>query len=229
MATAAFAARTIAAAAAPTAAGRPRLTIVRGLLLDTLVPWAVYTAATRWLGCSAAPALMLSATMPLMDAARSLRRRESVSPVAVLVALGLAASVVAMLLGGSARLLLLRESLVTVLVGLVCFLSLPTRRPLMFFFMRHFAAGGDADKLRYFNEGIARAGFLRTVRTVTAVWGGVFLLEFAVRAWLVFHCSVATVLLVSPVLMNGMIGAAVAWNVWFGRRQKAAAALKAAA
>ena len=98
----------------------------------------------------------------------------------------------------------------------------------MFFFIRHFVAGNDAAKLRSFNEGIARPGFLRVVRTVTAVWGGVFLLEFVVRAWLVFHSSASVVLLVSPVLMNGMIGAAIAWNVWYGKRQKAAAAQQAA-
>ncbi len=207
---------------------RQRLTVVRGLLLDTLVPWAVYTAASHWFGLGAVPALMLSAAVPLIDAARGLRRSGGVSPVAVLVSLGIVASLAAMLLGGSAQLLLLRESLVTVLVGLACFASLFTRRPLMFFFMRYFVAGNDADQLRRFNEGIARASFLRTVRIVTAVWGSVFLLEFAVRAWLVFHCSAAVVLLVSPVLMQGMIGAAVAWNVWYGKRQKAAAALRAA-
>ena len=216
-------------ATAPTAATGSRLTMVRGLLLDTLLPWAVYSAATHWFGLGAAPALMLSSAVPMIDAARSLRRHGSVNPVAMLVSVGIVASIIAMLLGGSAQLLLLRESLVTALVGLACFASLFTRRPLMFFFMRHFVAGNDADKLRYFNEGIARASFLRAARTVTAVWGGAFLLEFAVRAWLVFHCSAAVVLLLSPVLMNGMIGAAIAWNVWYGKRQKAAAEQQAAA
>ncbi len=202
-------------------AAQSRSGVVRGLLFDTLVPWGVYTAATHGLGCSTMQALMLSAAVPLAAAARTLHRREGISPVTVLVVLGIAASAAAMLLGGSARVFLLRESLLTVLLGLVCFASLPTRRPLMFFFMRHFVAGSDALKLRSFDARWSHAGFRRAVRTGTAVWGGVFLLEFAVRAWLVLHCSVSTVLLVSPVLMNGMVGAAVAWNVWYGKRQRA--------
>ena len=99
----------------------------------------------------------------------------------------------------------------------------------MFFFMRYFVAGTDAEKLSYFNRGIERPAFRRTVRAVTAVWGAVFLAEFTVRAWLVFHCSAATVLLVSPVLMNGMVAGTIGWNIWYGKRQQAKAAAAMAA
>ena len=206
---------------------QPHYGMVRRLLVDTLVPWAAYTAATRWLGCTPVHALMLSAVASMLDAAQGLRRGKAVSPVAILVSLGLACSMGAMLLGGSAQILLLRESLLTAVVGFACLLSLPARRPLMFFFIRYFVAGTDAEKLNSFNRSIDRPGFRRVVRTVTAVWGCVFLAEFALRAWLVFHCSASTVLLVSPVLMNGIVGSTVAWNVWYGKRQKAKAAASA--
>ena len=83
-------------------------------------------------------------------------------------------SLLAMLIGGDARLLLLRESILTPLLGFACLLSLPTKRPLMFIFMRRFTAGADPGKPQYFNEGIKRPSLLHVVRVATGVWAAVF-------------------------------------------------------
>ncbi len=203
-----------------------RSATVRGLVFDTAVPWAVYTVAIHSLHLAEVQALMLCAAVPMADAARGLLRREAISPVAVLVALGIVCGAGAMLLGGDAHVLLLRESLLSALIGLTCLASLATKRPLWFFFMRYFVAGADPEKQREFTAGLARPGFVRVMRTVTAVWGTMFLVEFAMRAWMVYHLSASAVLIASPILMNSMIGATTAWNIWYGKRKQAAAAAR---
>ena len=67
------------------------------------------------------------------------------------VPIGIGADSVALLFGGSPRLLLVRESLITAVFGLACFFSLLLPRPMMFYFARNFIAGTDPARQARFN------------------------------------------------------------------------------
>jgi hypothetical protein len=130
----------------PMAADAPRPPL-RGFLWDIAlnagIPLLFYRLAKRYLSASEVGALAIAATFPLAKSILDLTRRRRLDPVAVIVLLGIAVSAVGVLMGGSARLLLIRESLFTGALGLACFASLLLPRPLMFYFGRHFMAGRD--------------------------------------------------------------------------------------
>ena len=196
---------------------------LRGVLTDTMLPLALYALARHKLGCTEVQALLLTSALPIAGAFLNWRRHASLSPVSVLVLAGIVVSIAAMLLGGGTRLLLLRESLFTVALSVVCLLSVPTRRPLMFFFGRYFVAGNDPVKRAAFDAKLAHPAFLHTQRVITGVWGAVYLGEFIAKLLLVDHCSTMTVLAVSPLLGNGAIFGTIAWTVWYGKRAQARA------
>lgn len=81
-------------------------------------------------------ALAVAALFPIGKSAFELAYHRQLDPISILVLLGIAADSVALLFGGSPRLLLVRESLITGVFGLACFSSLLWPRPLMFYFAR---------------------------------------------------------------------------------------------
>jgi hypothetical protein len=81
----------------------------------------------------------------------SLIRRRKLDPLGILVMVGVFASVLGVLLGGSTQLLLIRESFVTGALGVACFISLLLPRPLMFYIGRQMMAGDNPEKLAQFN------------------------------------------------------------------------------
>lgn len=105
---------------------------VRAFLVDlglnTVVPLACYREA-RARGASELAALVISGVYPLAASLFSLLRDRALNPFSPVVLIGLAVSAVALLLGGTPRLILLRESLPTLAVGLACLATLITRRP----------------------------------------------------------------------------------------------------
>ena len=202
-------------------ARRPYLPLMRqarSIAADALLPLALFLLVRRW-GSSESHAIMVAATAPLASAALALRRDASLSPTSIVVFSGMLVTLVALALGGSPQILLLRESLVTAGLGAACLVSVPFRRPLMFYFVRHLAAAGDATKFGPFTDRLHSAPFVRALRVVTAVWGVNLLLEFLARAWLIYHAKPATVLAVSPLMMNGIIFSTLTWALWYGKRK----------
>ncbi len=95
-------------------AARPRL---RGALTDialnAAIPLLLYRLAKRYLAASEVGALTCAAAFPLGKSAWDVTRRQRLDPVAMVVLLGILGSGAGVLLGGTPRLLLLRESLFT--------------------------------------------------------------------------------------------------------------------
>src|ERR1019366_2093984 len=103
------------------------------------------------------------------------------------------------LASGDARLVLVEGSVPTAVFGLVCLGSLWSSRPLMFRFALEFM-GADTPKGRGFDARWRYAGFRRTFRVMTAVWGVAYLAEAAARVVIVETTTTATALTVSKVM-----------------------------
>jgi hypothetical protein len=69
-------------------------------------------------------ALIFATAFPIPKSAYGLMRRRELDPIAVLALLGIATSILALVLGGGPRLLLIRESFFTGAFGIVCLISL---------------------------------------------------------------------------------------------------------
>jgi hypothetical protein len=192
--------------------------IVWGIVLNAIFPVVLYKLSKRFISPSELTALGIATTFPLGKSIVDLARRGQVDPISAVVLLGIVTDGVALLLGGSARLLLVRESLFTGAFGVACFVTLFLPRPMMFYFGRYFLAGTDPEKQVRFNAAWQFSEVRFCHRLITSVWGCVFVGELVARIFLIYHSSSATVLVVSPFLMGGLTLATMIWAFRYGHR-----------
>jgi hypothetical protein len=195
---------------------------VRGILFDILlnaiIPFILYRLSKRYISPSEWTALAIAAVFPLSKSFFDLLRHRQFDPISVVVLLGIVTSAIALLLGGSPRILLVRESLFTGVFGLACFVSLLLPRPIMFYFGRHFVAGDDQGKRERFNAswGLPQVRFAN--RLITIVWGTVYVTELVVRVTLVYTLSTQLVLVLSPLLIGSATVFTIIWTFSYVRR-----------
>jgi hypothetical protein len=188
------------------------------IALNAIIPVILYKLSKHYLSPSEVTALLAASAFPLGKSIFDLVRREQVDPVSMVVLLAIASAGVALFLGGSPRLLLIRESLFSGAFGFTCFFSLLLPRPVMFYFARHFIAGTDTERQARFNAGWQLREVRFCHRLITAVWGSVFVGELTLRIVLIYSVSAATVLIVSPILLGTLTIAAMIWAFRYGDR-----------
>jgi hypothetical protein len=102
-------------------ASRPPVgNIVWDIALNAIIPVILYKLSKRYISHSEFTALLFATGFPLGKRIFDLLRRGLVDPVSIIVLLGIATDGVALLFGGSPRLLLVRESLFTGAFGVAC-------------------------------------------------------------------------------------------------------------
>ncbi|MDH6148117.1 MULTISPECIES: VC0807 family protein [Paraburkholderia] len=189
------------------------------LAVNFLLPWLAYRLALPRVGETGA--LIASAVPPLVWSVIELARFRRVDALSVMVVAGIVLSVAAMALGGSPRMLLLRESLVSGAVGVVFLLSLPMRRPLIFYLARATVAremeGGAAHFEALWRE---RPGLPTAMRTMTLVWGIGLTAETALRAWMALTWPIERFLVVSPFIGYGIYAGLALWTLWYRRTMR---------
>jgi hypothetical protein len=140
--------------------------------------------------------------------------------ISVLVIAGIAASLVATLLGGSPRLLLVRESFITGIFGLVFLGSLWLPRPLLFYLAKATVAkqGMAEDQ---FADKWSIPGFRHTFYLMTVVWGVGLIVQAVLQVILAFTLSIEQDLVISPIVGYGVYFGLFGWSFWYGKRRKA--------
>jgi hypothetical protein len=201
------------------AAYRPLvISLLWDIVLNTTIPAACYFLAKWFISPSEMTDLIAATIFPVLKSVYDLARRRELDPVAVLVLLGIMASILALVVGGDPRMLLIRESFFTGAFGVACLLSLALPRPIMFFFGRYFMAGKDPQKRGTFNEKWRNPVVRRAHRLITAVWGLVFVGEFALRVVLVYTLPAPVVLTVTPFLIGVGTMSTVLWTFRYASR-----------
>ncbi|MFP3566591.1 VC0807 family protein [Paraburkholderia sp. SIMBA_030] len=189
------------------------------LAVNFLLPWLAYRFALPHLGETGA--LIASAVPPIVWSLIELARFRRVDALSVMVVTGIVLSIAAMALGGSPRMLLLRESLVSGAVGVVFLLSLPMRRPLIFYLARVTVAremeGGAARFEALWRE---RPALATSLRLMTLVWGVGLTGETALRAWMALTWPIERFLLVSPFIGYGIYGGLTLWTLWYRKTMR---------
>lgn len=190
------------------------------IALNTIIPVVLYQLAKHFFSASELTALIFATLFPVGESIWGLARERQLDPIAVVVLLGIAVDAGALLLGGSPKLLLLRESLFTGAFGAACFVSLLLPRPLMFYFGRYFMAGSDAGKRSNFDASWQLAEVRHGNRLVTSVWGIVFVGELVIRVGLIETVSAAWVLVISPLLLGLLTVATIVWSLAYAFRMR---------
>ena len=197
------------------------VSLARDIALNATIPALSYWLTKRFVSSSEMTALLAAMVFPLLKGGYEIARRREIDPVALLVLLGIATSLLALIIGGDPRVLLIRESFFTGAFGILCLISLMFRRPIMFYFGRYFLAGRDPRKRETFDARWQDPYARHAHRVVTMVWGCVFTGEFALRVLLVTRASAAVVLIASPIMTGAATILTVAWTFWYAGRVRA--------
>ncbi|CAB3730669.1 hypothetical protein LMG24238_05703 [Paraburkholderia sediminicola] len=189
------------------------------LAVNFLLPWLAYRFTLPHLGETGA--LIASAVPPIVWSLIELVRFRRVDALSIMVVVGIVLSVAAMALGGSPRMLLLRESLVSGAVGVVFLLSLPMRRPLIFYLARATVARemeGGAERFETLWR--ERPALVSAMRLMTLVWGVGLTGETALRAWMALTWPIERFLVVSPFIGYGIYSALALWTLWYRKTMR---------
>jgi hypothetical protein len=189
--------------------------------LDFLVnlggPWLVYRLVEG--STSTVTALVLSSLPPIIWSLLQLVWSRKLDVISLLVIAGIAASLVAMLLGGSPRLLLVRESFVTGIFGLVFLGSLWFPRPLLFYLAKATVAKQGMEEAQFAAKW-SIPGFRHTFYLMTVVWGVGLVVQALLQVILAFALSIEQDLVVSPIIGYGVYLGLFGWSFWYGKRRR---------
>ncbi|MFI9061578.1 VC0807 family protein [Streptomyces sp. NPDC053429] len=180
-------------------------------------------------GWSEFGALLISSAWPVLDSAISVAWRRKLDEFAIVTLVFIVITAVVSLVGAhSARALLIKDSCVTGLFGLLCLATLLAPRPLMFYFGRKFATDGTPESTAWWNGLWQYEGFRRTLTVMTTVWGVGYLVEAAVRVALTYVLDTDTMVTISPIMIYTVLGLLALWTARYGKRSQAEGERRAA-
>lgn len=198
------------------------LTIVRSLLpsivVNGVLVFIIYLLVKRFTSASDVVALVISAIPALISTVVSLFRQRQVDVLGAFALITIAFSIVLTFMTGDAKIFQIRESILTVLFGLICLVSLLFPKPIWFYVIRYFATGNKQDQISVFNNAWQYPLFRTYIRNVTIFWGIVYVVEFPIRLALVYTLPIAQFLAISPIIFYGITIAAIAFTLAYGRR-----------
>lgn len=200
--------------------GATALGWVLTLTFNVVLPIVTYDVLSNN-GMSDVPALLLSGVWPVVELAINLLRMRKVDEFSVFVIILLVIGVITSLAFNSPKVLLIKESALTGLFGIVLLGSLLASRPLMFYFGRRFATGGAPERIEWWNGLWQYEGFRRGQRRLTVVWGVSFLGEAVLRILLTFMLPVSTMVVINNVLPYVVLVSLIVGTTVWGKRQGA--------
>ena len=199
--------------ARPSSAGRPRGGSLLPLVIDVGVPLGVYFLAHDALHLSLWLSLTLSSVVPAVRSVTGLVRARQLNLLAVLMLAVNVAGVAVSFVTGDPRLLIVKDSVISSVIGLAILGSVALRRPLMSAALEPFLTRGEPARLAAWD--VLSAGstrFRRKGLEFSTIWGlalladcvarliGAFILPVTTMAWL------STVFLVTAIVAASGVG-----------------------
>lgn len=203
------------------------LRAVPEILANFVAPWGVYEALAGRFGDT--DALIASAVPPLLWSVYELAKTRRLDAVSAMVVSAILLTVGATFLGGSARLIQMREAMVTGVVGLLFLVTLAMKRPMIFYLARAMVARATVGGVEAYEQVWARPGVPQVFRVLTVVWGLGLLLQTGCICWLAWIWPIGRFLLLSPFVSFGILGLLMAWSLGYIGRRPAARAILAQA
>ena len=184
------------------------------LTVNLVLPWLTYRLAAAHTTEFAATAW--SAAPPTVWSVIELIRHRKIDALSILVLSGIALSLAALLFGGSPRMLLVRENLFTIPIGLLFLVSLGMKKPLIYYAARATMARNNDDRQAGFEAGWQRPVILHGLRVMSLVWGVGLIAQGLLLGWMAWTWKVETYLILSPIIGYGMLGALGLWSWRYG-------------
>jgi hypothetical protein len=187
------------------------------VLLDVVLPFAGYQLLVGR-GVPTVVALSATAIFPLAGTLGGWLRERRPDTLGIISVVFIAAGLIATLLTGNPRLMLMKGSLLTGVFGLAFLGSLLLPRPLAFYLGRQMMTGGKPELMARWDVLWQYPGFRDGNRVVSVVWGCGLVLEALLRILLALSLSTSMFLLVWSVLSYGIYATLLVWTVSYARR-----------
>ncbi len=197
------------------------LRLIPELTANFLAPYVLYQLLDARYGD--VDALIASAMPPLLWSAFELIKTRRLDAISVIVVASILFTVGATGMGGSARLIQIRDALVTGVIGVIFLISLVLKRPMIFYLARATMARNTQEGASDFEALWLRPGVPRLFRVLTAVWGVGLVVQTAVMCWLAWIWPISRYLLLSPFIGYGIFGLLMVWSLWYRARKIALA------
>ena len=188
------------------------------ILVNGVLPFVIYMAADKQLGDVGA--LIASSVPPIAWSVYQFVHSRRVDALSLLIITGIILSMLALLGGGGAKFLQLRENLVTGVIGMIFLGSVLVRRPLIYYLARAGIMRNPPDEAESFDAMRESAVFKHTMLVLTLVWGFGLVARTAVACVLVFSVPIPTYLALSPVLGYASMGGLAGFTVLYVRRRR---------
>lgn len=191
-----------------------KVEIIVSVLINIVLPYLIYTILKTHI--TSIIALSLAACVPLIDTLYHLIKDKKLDTFSSFIFLGIVLSIVAAWIGGDERFILLRESYVTGIMGLVFLLSLLTPKPLIYYFAMRFISNKSVMTKRWEEE----VSFRHFIRIMAAVWGIGLMIEALVKVVIVYEFPISKALVISPIAQYIIIAILIYWNIHFVKQRK---------
>lgn len=152
---------------------------------------------------------------PLLWSAYELAKTRRLDAISIIVVASILFTVGATAMGGSARLIQIRDALVTGVVGIIFIFSLLLRRPIIFYLARATMARNTIEGAEDFETIWSKPGVPKILRLLTAIWGVGLIAQTATMCWLAYIWPIGRYLLISPIIGYGIFGVLLIWSLWY--------------
>jgi hypothetical protein len=195
------------------------------ILANFVAPYIVFTALHASFGD--VDALIASAVPPLLWSLYELAKTRRVDAISVVVVSAILLTVGATFLGGPARLIQIRDALVTGTIGVMFLVTLVMEKPMIFYLARAAMARGTAAGAAEYERVWERPGVPGVFRVLTLVWGSGLVVQTACMCWLAWIWPIGRYLLLSPFISFSIFGLLMLWSLSYIARRPAARAIVA--
>jgi hypothetical protein len=173
-------------------------------------------------------ALIASAIPPLLWSGYELAKTRRLDAISVIVVASILFTLAATAMGGSARLIQIRDALVTGAIGMMFLGSLAMKRPIIFYLARATMARKTEAGEAAYETVWDLPGVPAVFQLLTMVWGAGLVLQTACMCYLAWIWPIGRYLLVSPFISAVIFGLLMLWSLTYIARRPAARAIVAA-
>src|SRR5579872_2646164 len=182
------------------------------LIYAALVPYLIYRVGNEHYHLSAVNVLLLAAISPALGSLIEFVRKRQLSVLGLFALVGIAAKVVSALLFHDARLVLISDSLLSGVYGLLLLGSVLIGKPVVGVLATSMYAKSPEQRAQM-KQRLQASGVQHHLLVLTTIWGVGLLLMLAVSVLLTYTLPIATVVLIRPVIDYGIIAALIAGTI----------------
>ena len=181
--------------------------LLPALVYAALIPYLIYLVATGSIHLSEENALLLAAISPALGVLIELVSKRRLSLIGSFALIGIAVKFLSALLFHDARLVLISDSLMIGVFGLLMLGSVLVDKPVLEMLIKSGLSQQISEQ--------RAAGAHRRFQLLTAIWGSAMLLMLAISVLLTYTLPIAQVILLRPVIDYGIIAALLVGSLAF--------------